>query len=162
MKKFVAFTTIALFAITCLFLMNLVVACNDFGPAGMPFEDVLGSVSVSVWFDAENLIANSRNGLALDNGDDVPISYVSCFSGWVYGNGVSLVGDEGDNGELPPNDDVHWNGEHFVFDMADQPAGEYTLGGNTYLTIYADADDDGTEDSWTWSTPVCSIKFRIN
>ena len=84
------------------------------------------------------------------------------FSGWVSGDGVYLLRDEGDGGELPLNDDGHWNSDHFEFDMAGEDAGEYTLGGNTYLTIYADTDHDGTEDSWTWSTPLCSIKFRIN
>ena len=149
MKRFLVFTLIALFATTCLLLTNLYADDNDedFGLADAPFDDVFGSVGVSVWYDDETSTASGSFSYFLDNGDDVIIGYSYIFYTSVSGSDFFDYDSKGNSGHVAVNGDSD-DDKTFTFDMEGEEEGRYTITGSTYLSIYGDTDHDGEDDAW--------------
>lgn len=161
MKKFFAFTTIALLAVTCLFLTSLYANYEgwDDGPADMPFQDVYGYVYVTVTYDAETSIAASYHHFFLNNGAHLAVDYSYYFASWVTGPADIDPQSDGDSGRVA-NAEV-LDSDDFSYNMAGEE-GNFTISGSTDLYIEADFNHDNMPDAWdSWNTPSCFIVFRV-
>ena len=164
MKKFFAFTTMTLFAITCLFLTSLYADYEgwDDGYAGVPFQNVYGYVYVTVTYDAETSTANSYHHFFLNNGGNVPVSYSYTFAAEVTGpDGEEIAADRKEDGGQVPVNREELDSHDFPFDMEGQD-GELTISGSSDLSITADFDHNGMPDPGAWDSwsASASIEFE--